>query len=178
MHSDFRLLCVLKVQFYFFHMWYGIRILSLFHINTQTISIINLNCPKNANCCLRRHTIVSDHVSHSFTVIVILFQVKHKQLSAKPYRSIPIHSKEHRTKCDFHGAVLNNTDCVWTVNAMTGQLSFTSDGWDRSFVLSTHKFYAFWGQFKFRREMSQWNRLKILILKHMLKSKIWLLEQK
>ena len=29
-----------------------------------------------------------------------------------------------------------------------------------------------------RRGMSQWNRLKILILKHMLKSKIWLLEQK
>ena len=37
-----------------------------------------------------------------------------KQLSVEPYTSIPIHSKEHHTKYNCHGAVLNNTDYVWT----------------------------------------------------------------
>ena len=82
---------------------------------------MNLNCPKNANYCLRGHTIFSDHVSHSITVIFILLHVKHKQLSAEPYTSIPIHSKEHHTKSNLHGAVLTNTDCVWTGNAKTAQ---------------------------------------------------------
>ena len=88
-----------------FHMWVGIRILCLFHLNIQTISIMNLNCPKNAIYCLRGHTIFSDHVSHSITVIFILLHLKCKQLSAEPYTSIPIHSKEHHTKYNIHGAV-------------------------------------------------------------------------
>ena len=39
---------ILPVQFYFFHMCFGIIILSLFHITIQMIPIQNLSCPKIA----------------------------------------------------------------------------------------------------------------------------------
>ena len=46
--SNFRLISVLEVGFYFFHMWFGIRISSPFHLATQIISLQNLKCAKNA----------------------------------------------------------------------------------------------------------------------------------
>ena len=112
-----------KSPIWLFHMWFGIRILCLFYLNIQTISIMNINCPKNAIYCLHGHTIFSDQISHSITVILILLYLKCKQLSAETYTSILIHSKEHHTKWNIHGAVLNNTDCVWTGNANTEQIN-------------------------------------------------------
>ena len=48
----FCLISVLEVGFYFFHMCFGIRISSPFHLAIQKVSIQNLNCPKNAkNAC-------------------------------------------------------------------------------------------------------------------------------
>ena len=98
---------------------------------------MNLNCPKKAYYCLRGQTIFSDHVSHSLTVIFTLSQVKHKQLSREPYTLITINSIEHHTKCNFHGAVLNKTDCVWIVNAKTEQFNLHLVGIDALFCLRT-----------------------------------------
>ena len=81
--------------------------------------------------------------------------MKHKQLSAEPDTSIPIHGKEHHTKCNFHETVVNNTECVFSGNAKTEQFKLHFRWLGRSFVLSMHMFYAFLEQFKFRRGMSQ-----------------------
>ena len=48
-------------------------------------------------------------------------------------------------------------------------------------IMSAHTFLAFLGKLRIWMDIiwvAAWNRLKILIPKHMWKSKIWLLEQK
>ena len=60
----------------------------------------------------------------------------------------PSHSPDH---CDFHGAELKNTGCVWTG---IGKTHFKPHfRWDTS--RSTHTFHAFLGQFEFRMGMPE-----------------------
>ena len=49
-HTGLKLKSIPQVWFLLYHMCFGIRISSPFHLATQTISIHNLNCPENANC--------------------------------------------------------------------------------------------------------------------------------
>ena len=98
-----------------FHMCFGIRISSPFHLAIQKVSIQNLNCPKNA-CA----------------------------------------------------------DMIFIP-------ALRSEDWAGIKIMSAHAFLAFLGQLRFWMDtfwIARWNGLKILIPKHMWKSKIRPLELK
>ena len=65
-------------------MSYRIRIWSPFHLETQSIPILNLNSPKNEKRILRSCNFSPDHISYIITVIISLFKVKYNQISAEP----------------------------------------------------------------------------------------------
>ena len=102
-------------QILLFHMCFGIRISSPFHLAIQRVSIQNLNCPKNA-CA----------------------------------------------------------DMIFIP-------ALRSEDWAGIKIMSAHVFLAFLGQLRFWMDtfwIARWNGLKILIPKHMWKSKIRPLELK
>ena len=102
---------------------------------------------QNKNYCLRRHTIFSDLVSHSiYNWYIYTVPSEAQSTKRRANTSIPNHSKEHQTKCNFHEAVLNNTDCVWTGNAKREQfkLKLQMAGIEVLYCLHTY-FVRFWG---------------------------------
>ena len=113
--SDFLSYFSSRGRILLFHMCFGIRISSPFHLAIQKVSIQNLNCPKNA-CA----------------------------------------------------------DMIFIP-------ALRSEDWAGIKIMSAHAFLAFLGQLRFWMDtfwIARWNGLKILIPKHMWKSKIRPLELK
>ena len=161
-------------------MCFGIRISSLLHLVTQIVSTHNLNCPKNPNSQLGRSW---------------------GQPEAWGRFAWPLHDQKGAL---WHARVGSYVHCepgcpLWEVIFMQkSRLSKTlivqflhwpaiikddtaSLGKAGIKFMSAHAFLAFLGQLGFWMGtiwVARWNRLEILIPKHMWKSKIRLLEQK
>jgi len=70
-HSNLYLISVVEAGFYFFHTCFRIRISSLFHLDTQTMPILNLNCLKNAY-----PDFLSSHLKCSLNCVVFASSVQ------------------------------------------------------------------------------------------------------
>ncbi len=159
-------------------MCFGIRISSPFHLATQIITFQNIKCAKNADNAAKTWFLIrkfcSAKTSLSSSFVTFFF-------NKKCYILLSVY-KCYSTTC---------TICPWTeyiFNTLIMQLHFWSlicrvDTAQASLKLGwpcMRFFFAFLSRFRFWKDiiwMTRWNRLEILIPKHMWKSKIGLLEQ-
>ena len=123
-----------------FRIFCGIIFLSLFHLETRLMIILNLNLHQNTNKCVHRYryTYTYIHVcilliTYLTTIIHALFKVKRKKLSADSLNSNSQHKALNRIVyfLDSSAATVPaNSNWVWTVSSS----NFTSDGWDENQV--------------------------------------------
>ena len=124
-------------------MSYRIRIWSPFHLETQSIPILNLNSPKNEKRILRSCNFSPDHISYIITVIISLFKVKYNQISAEPSNYNSQQKGLHHIFVCSAGQHRLGLD-RWS--ASTVQASPRKPGLK---IMSAHVFYAFLWDLKF-----------------------------
>ena len=155
-------------------MCFGIRISSPFHLATLILPIENHKCPKNAkNACA--DALISPHWWWPG------FQLINHFSGEESFKSMNFHltSWTGGVPClCWGGSTLLYTLIEVTWRSETIVMSFDEN---KPISASAHAFLAFLGHLLFSMgniKVARWNGLKILIPKHMWKSKIRLLEQK
>ena len=154
-------------------MWFGIRILSPFHLGTIQIPIQNQKCPKNAkNACADMTMLPSGSVfsdpfqvlstlerccffSFSFSIIAIFHNIFQALSWTKMYVT-------------FSSKVCPGSAYI---KIFATEMSYFMTAWGG--VMSAHGFLVFLGHFWFWMGICivpRWNGLKILILRHMWKT--------
>ena len=159
-------------------MCFIIRILSPFHLDIQTMPILNFNCFKNAKSTWS--VFHSSQLKWSLNCVVFASSVqtqsviwfgRHRNPRITPYLMV-------LGRC----LVFQTINCIWEKNWVFWSISGRKMNrlkWN--FLDLTLTIFCVLGQLIFRMGivwMFRWNWLKILNLKHKWKSKIWLLEQK
>ena len=162
-------------------MCFGIRILSSFHLATQIVSIQNLNYPKNAK--------KNAFIKWSLSCTDSAYWRSIKQLHNECFMVYSIWARdtnEYHSEWEQKRTFFNEKTRfkeIWKKNWF-----YTANMEDHFTFMEEHyknhdlaAFFAFLGQWGFWMDIiwvARWNGLKILIPKHMWKSKIRLLEQK
>ena len=92
-HSNLFLISVLKVIFYFFHMCFGIQVLSPFHLDIKTIPLMNSNSPKTykTQTWLSSHLISWSQCELSRTSITVYMLWMQHKLSFDFHIAFDIH---------------------------------------------------------------------------------------
>ena len=156
-------------------MCFGIRILSPFHLATQIISFQNIKCAKNADNAAKTWFLIRKFCSAKTSLSSYCSFLTCFFFNKKCYILFSVY-KCYSTTC---------TICPWTeyiFNTLIMQLHFwspicrvdTAQASLRKAGMTTHAFFAFLSRFRFWKDiiwMARWNRLEILIPKHMLKVK-------
>ena len=161
-------------------MCYGIRISSPFHLATQIVSIQNLDCPKNAENACAALFLEWSSIHVKWSSIFAKFSSMNVEFIQHPYQTSPIF-----IKCLLREVKFRESKVIKCMNIICIKFSFLiAEPWLPSSTWSgdkNHSVHAFLGQLRFLMDtiwVSRWNGLKILIPKHMGKSKIRFLEQK
>ena len=161
-------------------MCFGIRILSPFHLTTQIVSIQNLNWPRNAGTHAQSWFLERSSINVLFHICNILFHICKilKRFSILHSVMDNIHLYHLPTSRWKITKTLTVQLLYWPAISKDDTASLSQAGIK---IMSAHAFLVFLRQLRSWMDTIwavRWNGLKILIKKHMWKSKIRLLEQK
>ena len=170
-------------QILLFHMCFGIRILSTFYLATQIVSILNLKWPKTVKTQARTWFLEWTSIHVKCSSIFAKFSSLNVEFIPHPYQRSPILIICLLRKVKFKESIVINCMNIIRIkfNFLIAEPWLPSSTWsgDKNHVRACG--FSVFRAVKILMDtiwVARWNGLKILIPKHMWKSKIWLVEQK